>query len=119
MDINNILDFSEKSWKDTQKFLEKISEDERQKINKTEIDLSYKVKELLDKKEIEISDIATYFIKNSKIKGKEEFMDIYRTVYTSSFTQKKHSIIFDAKTLKMLYIKTGIMNYIKPEDFFI
>lgn len=119
MDINSILDNSEKAWKETQAFLEKISKEERKKIETNEINLSYKVKELLDKKGIAVSDIVTHFHKNEKIWNEKITKDIYRTRYTSTFTQRANSVVFDAETLKMLYIKTGIMNYHKPEDFFI
>lgn len=119
MNINNILGNSEKNWKETQDFLKKLSKEERKKIEENETTLSYKVKELLDKKGIAISDIVTRFNRNSKVWGKEKPIDIYRTIYTSSFTQKANSIIYDAETLKMLYVKTGIMKYHKPEDFFI
>ncbi|MBC8754185.1 hypothetical protein H2O64_05845 [Kordia sp. YSTF-M3] len=114
MDINKVL---EEKFKKQLEYLESLSTEERNEIKNKELSLSYKIKELLDKKGIAISDIDTSFHKNFKTKD-DEIIDAFNTVYTSSITQRANSITTNAETMEMLYVRIGVMKFYSIKDFF-
>ena len=118
MNIDDILNESENRFKKTKEYLDNLSEEEINQLKATELELSYKVKELLDKKGIDISDIVTHFHKDYEI-GNKKVIDVFNTVYTSTDTQKARSVVTNAETMEMLYIRAGIKGLIPIEEYFL
>jgi len=117
MNIDEVIINAQKHYQNTVKYVKSLSEVEQQQIKKNELELSYKVKELLDKRGVDISDIYSRFDKDYVTKD-EKIINVYVTRYTSSYSQRTSTVVFDAQTLKMLYIQTGVMKFVSPKDFF-
>lgn len=117
MDINKIIEEAEKKHKKQLEYLDSLPEEERNELKEKELSLSYKVKDLLDKKGIEISDIVTHFHKDYEI-GNKEIIDVFNTVYTPTNTQRARSVITDAETMEMLFVRAGIKGLIPIEEYF-
>ncbi|WP_430411190.1 hypothetical protein [Kordia sp.] len=116
MDIDKLFEKLHKKAMETMDYVNNLSTEERQKIKEKEELLSKKVKELLDKKGIEISDINTSFHENFKTKD-EQVINAYITVYTSSFSQRASAVVTSAETMEMLYVRTSVTKFIDVKDF--
>lgn len=117
MNIDDFLKEADKRYKKNSDYINELSEEERNELKKTELKISYKIKKLLDKKDIGVADITTYFYKNYEI-GNDEFFDVFCTVYTSIDSQRARSIITNAETLEILYVRAGIKGLIPVKEYF-
>ncbi|WP_138432561.1 hypothetical protein [Winogradskyella algicola] len=117
MNIDDILKESEDQFKKTEEYLNSLSEEERNELKEKELELSHKVKELLDKKGIGVSDIVTHFHKDYTI-GNNEVIDAFNTVYTPTEIQRARSVVTNAETMEMLYVRAGIKGLIPVEEYF-
>jgi len=117
MDTDKLFEKLHKKAMGTLDYVNNLTREERQEIKEKEEFLSKKVKVLLDKKGIAISDIDTSFHKSFKTKD-DEIIDAFNTVYTSSITQRANSITTNAETMEMLYVRIGVMKFYSIKDFF-
>ena len=117
MDTNKLFQKLQKKATENLDYIKNISLQEQEEIEENKKEISKKVKELLDKKGINISDINTSFHKNFKTKD-EEVIDAYVTVYTSSLLQKASTVVTSSETMEMLYIRTSVTKFLSIEDFF-
>lgn len=117
MNIDDVLKEGEEKYKKTKEYLDNLSEGQRTELKKTELELSCKVKELLDNKGIGISDIVTHFHKDYVIDN-NEVIDAFNTVFTLIYNQRTRSVITKVETMEMLYVRHGIKGLISFSEYF-
>lgn len=117
MDPKKTLDEFENQRKKNQSEYEKLTKEEKKIIEKNVNEMTKIVKDKLDENNIRITSITSHFSKNSLLRD-ETKKDVIITSFNFVVLNHRISVVTDAETLDMLYVRTGPVSYVEIEDYF-
>jgi hypothetical protein len=86
-------------------------------IEEKETEMTKRVKEKLDSINFRITSIMTHFSKDALLRDSTH-KDVLVTHFVEPLLDGDFFIKSDAKTLEMLYVQTGPMNFMDIDEFF-